>query len=455
MQHNHRNFLIANGVNALFFSGYLILKFPLSFILTCQGIPLEKAYSLTTTASVAFALCSLALSIIMKNYHDQKHAFLIGMILNLLAVIFLEQNFIRIGLSCYAVGGSLYFFNITILFNKQFNMARTRLYGNYAAQICLNIGAFVGCIVFLYALKTKSHYFVYSIGLITTAILCLLVFYKAFQDTLATLLQHCYLYVSCLLMFLFVFICLNHNVVTRWLVLAAFLIAITIAITQSIKKRSQGYFLFIILILFFSLPFWICNTILYNQFFVFLHDNVYSIFGYSATTIILIDPIGNIIFGLFWVAVTSQKPEQPYFNLQLGMVLIVVAFCVVSAGIYTHSDAQRIPVFYPLVTILLFSSAQFLIQPTMHSRVRDLITNHEHMVFALGILRSVRAFAAVLAFYMIDATVQNNQLSIARNNLILYSTIACVTLTMLVIFAVLKLRSERQRINLSFDAFFT
>src|SRR3990167_2834672 len=167
MSPHHRNFWIANTVNALFFSGYLILKFPLAFILAHDGFSLKTAYSLTTTSTIVFALCSLLLTHILKNYHNQKHIFLLGIIFNLIAVLFLQTGkyfFIMSGLSFYVLGGSLYFFNITLLFNKQFHQPRERLHGNYIAQICLNCGAFIGFIVFLFLASSCHCYFTSSIA---------------------------------------------------------------------------------------------------------------------------------------------------------------------------------------------------------------------------------------------------------------------------------------------------
>ncbi|MCX7124860.1 MAG: hypothetical protein NTU49_03730, partial [Gammaproteobacteria bacterium] len=64
----------------------------MAFILAHQGLSLHEAYSLTTTGTIAFALCSLALTWIMKNYHDQKHTLLLGIVLNLFAALLLETR---------------------------------------------------------------------------------------------------------------------------------------------------------------------------------------------------------------------------------------------------------------------------------------------------------------------------------------------------------------------------
>src|SRR3990167_3866606 len=304
MIYAQRNFWIANAVNALFFSGYWILKFPLAFILSQQGIPLHDAYALTTTSSIAFALCSIALTWILKEYRNQKHLFLLGIILNLLATVLLDTRYYNLeimGLSCYVIGGSLYFFNITLLFNKQFSTARERLHGNYLAQIGLNGGAFVGTIVFLLSASTDHHYFADSIGFMLSAFLLLCISYRFLKDNTASCQQKKRLYCCCFLLFLLIVFCLQHTSITRWIILCVFLIAIIAAIMHATRHRDTGYFIFIVLIVLFSFPFWIGNTILYNQFFVLLHNHVSLMIGLPATFIIALDPLGNIVFGLLWV----------------------------------------------------------------------------------------------------------------------------------------------------------
>ena len=436
-----RDFWIVNCVNALFFAGYLILKFPLAFILAHQGLSLHEAYSLTTTGTIAFALCSLALTWIMKNYHDQKHTLLLGIVLNLFAALLLETrqyHLEMLGMGCYVIGGSLYFFNITLMFNKQFIDPDVRLRGNYFAQICLNIGAFLGSIVFLFAVATGHRYFDYSISFIAVSLFLLTSCYWFLKDDHASVRQQVRLYGSCVSMFALVLLCLQHATLTRWLVLSAFIIATLFGLYQSKKSHERGYFLFIVLVLLFSLPYWIGNTILYNQFFVFLHNDVFSFFALPATFIILLDPLGNVLFGLLWGGITSNTAVRPYFNLQLGMILMTAAFGVLALGLITHLHAEKISAIYPIITLLLFACAQFLIQPTMASRVTDLIKNHHHMIFALGVLRSVRAFAAILAFYLIDLTVTPNQTSPMHQNMVLYVGVSAIALVSLGLFRCVK-----------------
>ena len=439
----HRNFWILNLANAIFFSGYLILKFPLAFILAHQGISLNQAYSLTTTGTIAFALCSLALTSVMKNYHNQKHVLLLGIFLNLIAAICLETRQYTvevIGMSCYVVGGSLYFFNITLFFNKQFSDPDIRLRGNYFSQICLNVGALIGSIVFLFAVNTGHHYFFYSIFFIIIALLFLISCYWIIQDEPSGVKQQMQLYCSCGLMFLLVMACLQYAALTRWLVLLAFIFATCFGLYQSQKSRERGYFLFIILILLFSFPYWIANTILYNQFFVFLHDSVFSFYGIPATFVILLDPLGNVIFGLCWGNMIGKISTQPYMNLQIGMVLIVLAFSILTAGLFFNSNVMKISVIYPVITLLLFSCGQFLIQPTMNSCVNNLIHNHHHMIFGLGVLRSMRAIAAITAFYLINFTTVQNKLSSLQQNMVLYCSVTAIALLAVIVFQFYKKR---------------
>lgn len=441
MPHNQRNFWIANTVNAIFFSGYFILKFPLAFILSQQGFALSKAYSLTTTTTIALALCSLALTWAMKNYHNQKHVFLLGIVFNFIAAILLEtgQYYLEIlGLGCYVIGASLYFFNITLLFNKQFNTPRDRLHGNYLAQICLNMGAFVGTIIFLIAISTGQHYFIYTIYFMGASLLILLICYRLLKDDAVSKKQQLHLYFNCLIMLFFALLCLQFNCVTRWVVLGVFSIALMIALKQSYQYHERGYFIFILLVLLFSLPFWIGNTILYNQFFFFLHDNVMSFFTLPATAIILLDPLSNIIFGIIWTRMTRNSTQKPYANLLIGMLLVAIAFSALTIGLYGHHHADKISAGYPMIALILFACAQFLIQPTMHSRVTDLIANHQRMVFALGVLRAVRSVAAILAFYLITFTVTANKMDSFHHNQVLYGSVTAMACLSIVIFLVIK-----------------
>lgn len=407
---NRQQFVIANAVNAIFIAGYIILKFPLAYILSHYGgYSLSRAYSLTTTATIAFAFCSLLFSVSFKEYHNQKHAILIGILLNLVAVLLLARHQVLLGLAIYVVGASLYFFNFTLFINKQFSTCPARLQGNYITQICLNMGAVLGVVLFIFGLSHGTHFFKYSIGLLAISFILLLAQYFLLEDQASSVKQNVNFYILCLSLVSIVVFLLNHAGVTRELVLSLFFIFIVMAIYQSQKFHEKGYFLFIMLILTVSLPFWICNTIVYNQFYVFLHQNIPSVAGLPSAVIILLDPLANIVFGFFWTWYIKDKTIHISSNIIFSLFLIFIGFVILSILLYVQTINTTF-IIYPAITIILFSCAQFAIQPAMHSLLRDIIHNDQHMIFALGILRSIRALAAVLAFYWMNMTATSTRL---------------------------------------------
>ncbi|OGT26359.1 MAG: hypothetical protein A3I77_08560 [Gammaproteobacteria bacterium RIFCSPLOWO2_02_FULL_42_14] len=435
MNSDSRNFWIINTLNTLFFSGYLILKFPLAYILEKHGVPLQKAYALTTASTTAVALCSLALILILKKYHHQKQIFVLGIALICIATLLLESqkmHCILAGLSAYVLGSSLYFFNFTLMLNKQFSTQKDRLRGNYIAQICLNVGAFFGCIVILLSIGTANHYFTMSFCITLATLLLSLIGYQFLRQDAVTLRQQSYFFIQLIFLFAIIFMCLQLNEITRWVVLIAFSVATLLALIQAKKHQEKSYFVFIILILLFSLPLWIGNTVIYNQFFIFLHRHVSTWFGIPAIAIIMLDPATNIIFGLFWEKITRHHLAQARISLTLGMYLFVIAFGVLAFALWIN-HATSIAIIYPVITLVLFSCAQFLIQPTMHAYINHLSDHHHHRVFALGILRAIRAVAASIAFYLINTTISTTTAPSWNQNITLYTSmtaIGCVALAL-------------------------
>lgn len=435
--HKKNFFWIISIINAVFFAGYLVLKFPLAFILEHHGFSLSDAYSLSTTSTTLFALCSLCLTWTLKEYKDQKHAVLLSVFLVLVSVLCLDTKYSfleMLGLSLYVVGGSLYFFNMTLWINKQFSTAQDRLNGNYISQILLNVGAFFGSIVFIFSLSSEEKYFHCSIILILISFLSLCAFYFFIKENASKFRQKFHLYKNCFILVIATFFCLKKAFLTQKLVLTLFVAFITTVLIVAVKQKKHGYVTFMLLVLFFSLPYWVSCLVLYNQFFIFLHDQVLSFFMFPATAIILLDPLGNVLFGLGWQKINRDFIAKPYLNLQIGMSLIALAFGLLWFGLYQNQMVVKLNAFYPIVTLLLFSCAQFLIQPTLHSQASNLIEDHKDVVFGLGVLRSIRAVAAIFAFSLMSTTVHNNADNMFDKNGLLYLGVSLIALLSLIVF---------------------
>ena len=123
--------------------------------------------------------------------------------------------------------------------------------------------------------------------------------------------------------------------------------------------------------------------------------------------------------------------------------------------LYTHSEKSML--LYPMMTIFLFAFAQFLIQPTMHACLSNLIHEHKHQVFALGILRSMRAIGAIVAFYLISITIHSKNTTLHQNSFLYLSVAGIALLSIGAYFGVVRRMMNNKsrndgRVALKFDS---
>lgn len=402
------SFITIIVINTIFFSGYVILKDPLAYILFSEGIPLKQAYSITTTANILLAMCSIFFGFLMNDCGRQKHALLLGTFLCVLSLVLLgfkNYTLTLIAINFYVLGGGLYFFNIVIFLNRLFDHHDGRIKCNYIYQIFTNAGAFIGFILFLTQLN-HDNVFKYSL---ISGIASLVVFtfmYKWIDDgpQLNNNYRKFYTWISVL--FGLIFIALRYEEATRICVAILFIIGVIYTLLYAYKEKNKNLLHFMALIFFFSLPFWISSTIFFSEFFYFLQKDVKPILGVtSASYLILIDPFVNMVFGmalLFW---QGRRDINSYNNLSISSLLLLAAFLVLSVGLFLDKNVVKIAIIYPLITLVLFACSEFLLLTTLNATIRELLPSHQKSeFFATGITRASRSFASVFGYFLIAMT---------------------------------------------------
>jgi hypothetical protein len=329
------------------------------------------------------------------------------MLFLLAAVVLLSCGVLEFSLfaiSLYVVGGAMYFFSITLLINAQFSQFDNRLSGNFINQILLNIGASFGILFFVYGLFRGEHIYIYSIAAIALSVAFFLGIWRFISDENDSTIKYIGLFFLALFLAILVYCCLGWGHLVRWVVSILFVTGVLGALSYGIYKRAWLYFNFVILILVFSLPYWIANTIFYNQFFFFLTQHVSGFHGIPATGVLLLDPMINILFGITYVKYVSSEFKCSDKSLYAGLGCLFLAFLVLALGLCFNSDSLKITALFPAITISLFACSQFLIQTQMNTKVSLFTKNKREMNFGLGMLRSVRAFGGVVAFLFIALT---------------------------------------------------
>ncbi len=418
-------------ISAIFFAGYFLLKCPLAFILYKQHIPLLNAYSISTTANVLMAVISVFLGFFLKDCTQQKLFLFLGVLLSSMALILLKVSnnwLILFGISCYVLGGSLYFFNIIIYINKLFSEAKGRQLGNYRYQIWINLGGLVGGFLFILEYNDATKLSEYSLLACFLALIIFIFNYRKIQDDDLDKTFIFPLTVKLIFLFVFIFFCLYYDFATRWIALMAFIGATAYALYYAKRTDNQNYFALILLVLFFSVPYWLGYTILYNEFFHLLDKNSVLFFGMASNSIILIDPLANVVFGFLVLKLYQKFSYTMQADLTTGMLLLATSFLVLSLGIIFTKQPQNLSPLYPIFTILLFSCGEFLIQSTLNASVRNLLVAKENISFAMGILRSSRACASALGYFFMwltvrEGLVQNKILWQKESNLYLLTSI--------------------------------
>jgi len=395
-----KSFKLIILVNALFFSGYYIIKCPLAYILQKNGLDQVSSYSLASTANIIFSFCSLIFGFTLKDFKTQKIALIIGVLLSGVSIGLLSVGnyfLTKLAITLYVLGGSLYFFSITLLVNKQFDDTHQRLKGNFIYQIFVNFGGFIGSFLFYLELN-NSHLFLYEAAVCLISFVLLIVNIKNIYDdkTSRSVMKRFFLLLSGL--FCLIFLTLRYESSVRIITILFFFLAILYIIYSSNKKKSYDLLKFIGLIFLFSVPYWMAYTFMYNEFFDFLSKDVDVIFGLSGNTLLLLNPAINMLFGLLTLTPLFLKIVSRHQYLNIGLFLLFFAFLLITVAV-KYSVGGSINPIYPAFSVILYSIAEFLIQSTLNSSVSDLLKTPEDQTIGLGMLRSSRAFSAAIAFY--------------------------------------------------------
>lgn len=422
-------------VNMLFFSGYYILKDPLAFILHSEGMPLTQAYSITTTANILLAISSLFFGFTLHNVSKQKYSLLVGVELGVLSICLLSLNqpfLSMVAVALYVLGGGLYFFNIVMFINRVFDNAQDRIKGNYIYQIFVNIGGAVGCLLFLSQLNTANMFkSCFVSGIIS--LLLFIILYRHIKDAEYEKSNLFKFYGYLIFLFCVILTALFFTYITRYLVLVSFTAAASWVLYRAYVEKNKNLLLFICLVFLFNIPYWMANTVIFNQFIYFLTRDVLPIYGISPVSLIIVDPIANILFGSIVFLMQRGMDVNPYRNLSCSSLLMMVAFIILAIGLFFDTGTERISFFYPLVTMALFACSEFLLQTTLNSRIRDLLLEHKEGEFlATGIMRSSRSFATVIGYYLIILTTTglpaaNNEIHANFNLYFIMGMICCIS----------------------------
>lgn len=397
------SFKIIAFINAVFFSGYYVIKCPLAYVLQSEGMDQISSYSLSSTANIVFALCSLVFGIALKNFKTQKLALVIGVFFSTLSLMLLSTGItflIKAAITFYILGGSLYFFSITLLVNKQFDATSERLKGNFLYQILVNFGGFIGELLFLLELNLNNshHLFIYAIAICIFSLIILILNMKSIHDDKTSNKGIKQFFFTLFFLFGVIYFVLQYESMVRTLTVFLFIATVLYIFLKSRKHQNDRPLCqFIGLIILFSIPYWTSYIFMYNEFFDFLSKDVDTIWGFSGNTLLLLNPITNMLFGLLTITPLFSQRLSSYQYLNIGLFLIFGAFLLVTLSV-KYSIHILNPI-YPAIAIILYSIAEFLIQSTLNSSVSDLLKSSKSQVLGLGILRSSRSFAAAIAYY--------------------------------------------------------
>lgn len=306
-----------------------------------------------------------------------------------------------LGLSLYTMGGSLYFFNITILLNKQFTRSVSRLKGNYLNQVFLNGGALIGSVFIVYLTSIKNDIFGYSVVVVGFAVLILLFNYKKLavneeKQKTGLFLLHVYIIIATISIY-FLFLKIQYTETSAVFIFALFFLYVAF---YSKVNSDRKLVRFIVLVFLFSLPYWVATVVIYNQFFIMSANFLKKFHGISPMLIILLDPLINVVFGVIWIRFNRRKPSA-YKSFFWSSFFIITGFFLFSIAIKTEYAFLM-----SCSMIVLFSCSQFLIQSGMNMLVASVNQTKRGMLLGLSLLRSVRLPGAFVGLCFIEKTVK-------------------------------------------------
>lgn len=398
--------------NFFFMSGYITLRLSLTIYLLKNGYSSNDAYAISMSASALFALCSLAWGLLYNRISQDKNLILAGVAITLFSylLLLLHSKIGQIlGISLYVVGSSMYFININLLVNKHFNENKTRQRGNHVYQLIFNAGAFVG-ILLLASFFSKHGQVIYLLSplMMLASLITLAANNKniILSDThlLHSHNAHAKIAAIVLSMLVFVYMLLHYDFIARYMLILAFVLSNLYIVYLIFTEKNQKYLIFVVMMLCCSFIYWLANAIFYNQFTVFLSNDVgHTFFGisFSPLALLILDPVANIMIGYAIYTAYKHKAFAAHTMLSLGLVLLLIAFLVLSFSLTITPDYHEIAFYWPAISIIFFAGAEFLIQTTLNAQVSHLISNVSRQGFFMAMLQITRAFSAVIAFYLV------------------------------------------------------
>jgi|GEM_PF-1829119 hypothetical protein len=420
-------------------AGYISMKLSLTLFLRHNGFNLTHAVSVTT---VSFALC--ALSVLYWGYFRRflppdKCMIIVSIVLvtlGYLTLLCFSPAWKLLSISCFVVGGALIGIHIRLFVNNHFENLRERQQANHAIQWAMNAGCIFGVTALsltpvLFSINTLYFY----CGM--TMLLALLFFtlnYKnllSFKETLIDQ-KRAFLALAILLVInvSLVFLLLNAPAFTRLLTLLVFIPAFAYGIYLSFKLKSPGYRSFCMILILCGTAYWIAFSIFASQFPVFLIDYVRgSVFGahLSPLTVMLADPISNIVFGFLIFMIYKYYTLSPTSLLQASPLLVFIGFFILVIAIKLTGAHDKINMIWPIITITLYAAAEFLFVTTSIAQINRLITDPKHRGFFFGLQKLGLAFSASLAFYLVYFTSHKDALYQASRSEF-YTLFVCIML---------------------------
>lgn len=185
------------------------------------------------------------------------------------------------------------------------------------------------------------------------------------------------------------------------------------------------------------------NAIFYSNFTVFLNTDVVRTFSelhIKAITILILDPISSIVLGYIIYVAYKKHSMKSSGMLNLALFLLSLAFSILVLALTITHNNDKIAILWPIIMIIFFTGAEFLIQTTVNAQVNHLVSNTNRQGFFMGTLQTTRALSATSAFYLIQKNLPATNSSLQMlptENMHLYANMSLIALLSCSIFFIL------------------
>lgn len=410
-----RQMLVLGFSNVLFMAAYLALKITVSLYFSPQG--LTEAYAIATGSSALFAVNALIFSALSRRYFSHRLLLTWGLLLNTLAFLcFLSSrlDWQLLGVALWVVGSGMYVVNFNIMINKMFDADIPRQHANHLRKLEMELGGIVGVVIVAILLYRSGYNALYLVcgGCMLASLLSLLSYYFGLYHEPPHVTPHWHwlrerhakylAYSAPAAVLLMDYVLLLHEPLTRYLLISIFIILYSGIIVKAILARKSHYLSFLCLITLVSLIYWLAVTTLYNQFNVFLVNDVSStVFGWHVPPLAMLvfDSVSGLVFGSMITLYYAKYPIKSATKLQLGIFLIALAYGLLVLGLYLRPAGALLNVGWAFAMICIMAIAMFFISPTLVAMVNQLIKRDEPREFFTGMLQMVSAFIIVVAYF--------------------------------------------------------